>query len=468
MNVRLPKGVYYLNLIQIFATTGIGVLLGTLNAYLQQVGYSTLAANGITSSVLALNFVLHFLGGVIGGRWISYRQLFAYSLTLQAVGLLGLALPHWLSPLWALAIFITGSGFNVSCLTIMLTQLFAAEDDGRRRAFSQNYACMNIGFLITFVIANKLQLHQSYLLLFALAFFSLLVALAIHLSAYRLLIGNPLKRPRPFIVVGSLMVIVVLISQLLAHPHLAHTLVYLGFIASLITVWRIAKCHEGKARGQCYAYIVLISAAFVYALILGLSGTAVANFVLYNTQGHFLGLPLSTAGVNLFDPLAVVLFGFWLNRTLQKREAKGLTPWSAPRFIASAMSLNILAFLMLPLGILLQGSHGYVSLGFPILFFIIAAGAEIGVNSVCYALAGQLVPPRYQGIFMGYLFMNVALGVSLAGPLANIMAAGAHQPLLTDGHYAKVFVALAVFAAGATLFYAKVSPWFQRMQDGIS
>ena len=186
-----------------------------------------------------------------------------------------------------------------------------------------------------------------------------------------------------------------------------------------------------NAYRNCATYIVLISAAFFYALILGLSGTAIANFVLYNTHQRFLGMGLSTAGVNLFDPLAVVLFGFLLNRWLRRRAANGFSPWPHSRFIATALSLNIVAFLVLPLGILLAGKAGYVSLAFPILFFIFAAGAEIGVNSVCYALAGQLVPPKYQGLFIGYMFMNVALGVSLGGPLANVVARGAQTPLAT-------------------------------------
>ncbi|MDE4950997.1 hypothetical protein NAI70_09945 [Francisella tularensis subsp. holarctica] len=50
-----------------------------------------------------------------------------------------------------MALFITGAGLNVSCLNMMLTQLFKTEDHNRRIAFSINYSCMNICFVGSFI-----------------------------------------------------------------------------------------------------------------------------------------------------------------------------------------------------------------------------------------------------------------------------------------------------------------------------
>ncbi len=66
----LPKGVLHINLIQIFSTVGYAVLMGLLNFYLTNyIGISKIEANILTSSFFAINFLFHFLGGTVGGRY---------------------------------------------------------------------------------------------------------------------------------------------------------------------------------------------------------------------------------------------------------------------------------------------------------------------------------------------------------------------------------------------------------------
>src|SRR6185312_16402298 len=130
----MPKGVLNLNLIQIFSTVGFAVLLGTLNLYLQTKGMPIAEVNILTASFFALNFLLHFLGGSLGGSYFSYRNLFFCSLILQIIGLLCLGSAHMHILLAGMAFFLTGSGLNVSCINMMLTQRFMAQDMRRRTA----------------------------------------------------------------------------------------------------------------------------------------------------------------------------------------------------------------------------------------------------------------------------------------------------------------------------------------------
>ena len=92
INHNMPRGVINLNIIQIFSTTGFAVLLGTLNLYLQSKGMSIAQVNILTASFFALNFLLHFLGGSLGGTFISYRGLFCISLVFQAIGMILISL----------------------------------------------------------------------------------------------------------------------------------------------------------------------------------------------------------------------------------------------------------------------------------------------------------------------------------------------------------------------------------------
>ena len=70
---------------------------------------------------------------------------------------------------WGLALFLTGSGLNVTCINMMLTQRFTPEDERRESAFLWNYAGMNIGFFIGFTVAGHYQQTESYSRLFLFA-----------------------------------------------------------------------------------------------------------------------------------------------------------------------------------------------------------------------------------------------------------------------------------------------------------
>ena len=68
-----------------------------------------------------------------------------------------------------LALFLTGSGLNVTCINMMLTQRFTPEDPRREGAFLWNYAGMNVGFFVGFTAAGHYQATESYSSLFIFA-----------------------------------------------------------------------------------------------------------------------------------------------------------------------------------------------------------------------------------------------------------------------------------------------------------
>src|SRR5213592_4106067 len=68
-----------------------------------------------------------------------------------------------------LALFFTGSGLNVTCINMMLTQRFTPEDPRREGAFLWNYAGMNVGFFVGFSVAGYFQATESYSSLFIFA-----------------------------------------------------------------------------------------------------------------------------------------------------------------------------------------------------------------------------------------------------------------------------------------------------------
>lgn len=165
----IPAGSGALFFIQTFSTLGFAVLYSTLVLYAtKRLGFSESDANAMMGVFGAFNYGLHLFGGYLGGRCLSNRNLFILGMVLQVIGCYMIAEMGVSGLYWGLAMFLTGSGLNVTCLNMMLTQRFAPDDDRREGAFLWNYAGMNLGFLPVLpspVISNSVKtiVHCSYL-----------------------------------------------------------------------------------------------------------------------------------------------------------------------------------------------------------------------------------------------------------------------------------------------------------------
>ena len=117
----------------------------------------------------AFNYGLHLFGGYLGGRFLSNRNLFVGGMALQVFGCACIATGTLALFYVGLALFLTGSGLNVTCINMMLTQRFTPEDPRREGAFLWNYAGMNVGFFVGFSVAGHFQATESYSSLFIFA-----------------------------------------------------------------------------------------------------------------------------------------------------------------------------------------------------------------------------------------------------------------------------------------------------------
>ena len=184
----VPEGTAALFFIQIFATLGFAVLYSTLVLYAtRHLHFSAKEATAIMGVFGAFNYGLHLFGGYLGGRFLSNRNLFVGGMVLQVLGCGTIALGSMAAMYWGLALFLTGSGLNVTCINMMLTQRFAPEDQRRESAFLWNYAGMNIGFFIGFSVAGHYQETEAYSPLFVFATVGNFLAIVLALFNWKVL-----------------------------------------------------------------------------------------------------------------------------------------------------------------------------------------------------------------------------------------------------------------------------------------
>ena len=160
---KAPEGTAVLFFIQIFATLGFAVLYSTLVLYAtKHLQLAVKEATTLMGVFGAFNYGLHLFGGYLGGRFLSNRNLFVGGMALQVIGCACIAVGTLAMFYIGLAFFLTGSGLNVTCINMMLTQRFTPEDPRREGAFLWNYAGMNVGFFVGFTAAGYFQATESY------------------------------------------------------------------------------------------------------------------------------------------------------------------------------------------------------------------------------------------------------------------------------------------------------------------
>lgn len=472
----MPKGVLNINIVSATSVIGFASLLGTLNLYLQKRGLAVHDVTTLTASFFGLNFLLHFLGGTLGGSLLSYRNLFFISLLLQILGLFGIASSDLHYILAGMAAFLTGSGLNVSCINMMLTHRFKPGDMKRRVAFSVNYSCMNLGFIISFILANIFQAKGDYQTLFIVAAGGLIISLFFHVVNWRHVKDNGTyfvthfheKKARyfaaPLVVIACFLVTLFLMH----HASIASGFIYFLFFIGVIIALYFAKKSELVYRHKIYAYMILMGACISFAFVQGLMSTALSDFVAYNTSQHLFGVRVTASGVSMADSIGVLLFGFVLAKILARRSQQN-NSIKPETIVASGLAFNIPAFLIIPLGIWMTSLMGgsLISVFFPLLMMFVTAAAEIQVNSTNYAMAGELGKLKHQGFLTGYMFLNIAVGVNLSGPFSNLIVGRYHHlqnvsPVKTNPLYFKMFLMIAGFAAVLTLVY-----WGLRKYIGV-
>ena len=179
---KAPEGTAALFFIQIFSTLGFAVLYSTLVLYAtKHLHLGVKVATTLMGVFGAFNYGLHLFGGYLGGRFLSNRNLFVGGMALQVIGCACIATGTLALFYVGLALFLTGSGLNVTCINMMLTQRFTPEDPRREGAFLWNYAGMNVGFFVGFSAAGYFQATQSYSSLFIFATLGNFVAIVLAL-----------------------------------------------------------------------------------------------------------------------------------------------------------------------------------------------------------------------------------------------------------------------------------------------
>ncbi len=449
----VPEGSAALFFIQVFATLGFAVLYSTLVLYsTRHLGFSVKEATATMGVFGAFNYGLHLFGGYLGGRFLSNRNLFVGGMLLQVIGCATIALGTREAMYAGLALFLTGSGLNVTCINMMLTQRFAPQDERREAAFLWNYAGMNVGFFAGFAAAGHFQLTEDYRSLFLFATVGNFLSIVLAVLNWRVLadLRTPLLAvPRAIFrrrfaagiaILLGVPVAVWFMLQYTGPTGAALKLTALCVFASLVFLaWKHPDAREQR---NMAAYLVLTLGSLVFWSLYMMAPNGLQLFAVNNVRLEAFGHVIAPQWVQNINTVSIVVGGPILASLFARWRRRGW-PIDIPLQFAVSLLMMGLGFLALPLGISLADEAGKSAFAWLFASYVLQSLAELLLSPIGYAMIGRLAPAKYQGIMMGSWMMVTGLGSLFAGDFSGMVPEPqGTTALATNPEYAQLFTSL--------------------------
>jgi len=449
-----PSGFFAIFLTQIFSTISFAVLYATLVLYMKMsLRMSSHDANLVTGVYFACNFALHLLSGYLGGRFFSYRGLVIIGVVFQFMG--SLILMHESIALLydGLAFMLVGTGSLVTCLNMLLSQLYDAPDvDKRQSGFLWNYSGMNFGFLIGFTLAGYFQLHVDYRLLFLITAVMNVIAIIVLSFQWKAMADKKTifsqvtvgeQKKRMFVGILFLIILIPLLTFLLAHTKLTDDLILvIGAIVALFLL-SIALRSKKEVRHKMFAFLVLLLSAQIFWIVYQLAPMGLTFFAKNNVNREVLGFLIAPGWIQNINSLTIIigspLLGI-LFSSLVRLKQKG---YLLPLQYTLGLFLSGVGLLLLPIGIHFS-TLGYTAFIWLFFNYVLQAVAELLISPIGYSMVGQLVPTRWQSICMGSILLNSGVAAVLASYFSNIAlgSTSLNNPLITNPSYSHMFSVL--------------------------
>jgi POT family proton-dependent oligopeptide transporter len=450
------------------------VLYSTLVLYTtQHLHFPSKDATTIMGVFGAFNYGLHLFGGYLGGRFLSNRNLFVGGMILQVFGCASIAGGTAALLYVGLALFLTGSGLNVTCLNMMLTQRFAPNDTRREAAFLWNYAGMNIGFFMGFTAAGHFQKTGNYSGLFIFASIGNIVATLVAVAFWKAIAdkntpllevaAGPFRR-RFAAGIGILVGLVPIVWFLLQHPHGTETLVKaISALVAITLAWLTLRHRDRRERNNMWAYLILTIGSLVFWALYQMAPNGLQLFAVNNVNRNVWGIEVAPQWIQNINTVVIVAGGPLMSALFVKLRARG---WKidVPKQFAASLVLMGFGFLALPTGIAFADGNGMSAFSWLVLSYVLQSLGELLISPVGYAMIGKLAPQKYQGVMMGSWMLVSGLASVFAGDFSSMVPEPSEGTAVTTNPvYAKLFIELGCGSVMIGVTLALLIPFLRKL-----
>lgn len=430
MSMRQSRSFHLISFVEVwerFGYYGVTALLVIFMA--TKLGYSDSYANLLFGGFSALVFLLPALGGFIGDRILGTKRTLILGAVILAIGYALLSIPsigsHYLA--LPLAVIAVGNGLFKPNPSSLVSRIYDNLKKSKDAGFTLFYMSINIGSMLSMILAPILRSYFGYSAAFVMCFLGLVLAIAAFMVGKSKLkeIGSTpdfksFSFSRFFTVIAGTVAVIFLCYLLLTHPAWLSTLLITG-AAFLIAIYlRMTFKVTPKERAGMLIFLFLFIEAIVFFILYFQMPTSVNLFALRNVTHQIFGIPVEAETFQALNGITIVVFSpllaWWYNRRYKNKK-----DFSLPTKFTAGIFLCALAFFALVFANQ-YAVGGIISGNWLVLFYVLQSIGELLISALGLSLAARYIPTRFLGFVMGLWFLSASLAGFLGGYVASFAA----------------------------------------------
>ena len=441
-------------------------------------GFETAVAGAVYGLYTSMVYMTSLPGGWIADRLIGPRRAVLYGGILIACGHFSMAFPSTATFYAGLALIVTGTGLLKGNVSVIVGQLYGANDQRRDAGFSIFYMGINLGAFIAPLVCGYLGQIVNWHIGFATAGIGMVFGLVQYVAGAKYL-GDAGLHPAPAaspaaaarlrtraqLVGGFLLVAVVVIVSGLYTGSLPITpkqiADWAGYLLIVLVFVFFGWLFFGgdwtpSERRRLFAIGALFLASAIFWSEFEQAGSTLNLFADRATRTEALGWSFPSSYFQSLQPLFIITFApvfAWLWIRLGRREP------SSPAKFGVGLVLVGTGFALLVVAANLSANGVKVAPYWLVVTYLLHTFGELSLSPVGLSATTKLAPARVAGLMMGLWFLGISVGNFIGGRLASLYGS---MPLPT------LFGAVGAVGIGAGLVMFLLTPSLRRLMGEVN
>lgn len=429
-------------------------------------------------SIMSIYGSLVYMSGIIGG-WLADRifgtsKAVFYGGILIMLGHLVLAVPGSITMFFiSMVLIVLGTGLLKPNVSSMVGEIYSKTDQRTDSGFSIFYMGINMGGFIAPLIVGTIGMNYNFHLGFGLAAIGMFLGLVLFVITKKKNLGlagtqipNPLapdekKKVYSTFGIGAVVIAILIgISIPLGWLTFNSFILLVGILGFLIpTIYFVVMYRSPKTteveQSRILAYIPLFIASVMFWAIAEQGSTILAMYADKRTNLDFMGIKISPAWFQSFNPLFIITLApmfAWLWMKLGNRQP------SIPRKFSLGLLFAGLSFLVILVPSFFGGPDTLVNPLWLVLSIFIVVLGELCLSPVGLSATTKLAPEAFSAQTMSLWFLSNAAAQGLNAQLVKLYSAKTEMLYFGIIGGAAIVLSLVLFL---------VSPIIQRYMKGV-
>ena len=485
---KQPTGLLILFLAEIWERFSFYGIRALLVLYMtKELMFNDTKAYGIYGAYGAMVYSASIIGGYVADHLTGSRYTVYLGGIIISIGHLFIAIPPSMIGLTptdtlfiGLALIVMGTGFFKSNISVLLGQLYKANDGRRDSGFTLLYMGVNIGSFLAPITCGFVGEYIGWHYGFALAGIGMTLGMLIiyfgrrHLGDAGLL---PVQIYQRNTIWGMDFKIVILMGTILCVPLFTYAIHHSEFsnyilntfgILSLLTVFYCIFQSTSEERKCLWTLLIMFPFITCFFACFEQCGTSMSLYTDRYVDRNLLGFTIPTSWFLSINPFFIVLIAPLIALLWKKLAKIGKNPLPPFKFSLGLIQIG-LGFAIMLMAIRSTQTNINASMWWIVLSYMLHATGELCIGPMGLSMVTKISPTRLTGFMMGCFYLSIAFSHLVAAAVAEVSSNPdgiantiANRGLLIEGFYKAFEVSFYLaIVSGVTLLI--IAPLFKEI-----